>query len=122
VEGRIKPRAGHPAPGSADVCFLSAGPLAEVVARLSDAGVPIELGPVERAGAAGRLSSVYIRDPDGNLVEVSEVTAASAGASRGTCMDDHPPSALDLGANAAILRRRFETERGDHRNGCHREP
>jgi catechol 2,3-dioxygenase-like lactoylglutathione lyase family enzyme len=68
----IAPHAHRPTPGSADVCFLVDGTLANVVAALTAVGIPIELGPVERTGAQGPLHSVYVRDPDGNLVELSE--------------------------------------------------
>ena len=58
-------------PGSADLCFITAVPPDEVVGHLHDNGVPIVQGPVERAGALGPILSVYCRDPDGNLVEIS---------------------------------------------------
>ncbi|MER8882721.1 VOC family protein [Mesorhizobium sp. M0816] len=60
------------APGSGDFCLIAARPLAEICANLAANGVVIEVGPVERAGARGAIMSVYFRDPDGNLVEVSE--------------------------------------------------
>ncbi len=66
------PRAQHPVPGSADLCLIAAVPLAEVVAHLRDCGVEIIEGPVERSGALGSMLSVYFRDPDLNLIEVSE--------------------------------------------------
>jgi catechol 2,3-dioxygenase-like lactoylglutathione lyase family enzyme len=65
------PRAAHPTPGSGDFCLISDVPLAAVQARLAAADVPIELGPVERPGALGPMQSIYFRDPDQNLVEVS---------------------------------------------------
>jgi len=65
------PHAARPVPGSADLCFLVDGSLAEVARVLAEAGVAIELGPVERTGAVGALESLYLRDPDGNLVELS---------------------------------------------------
>ncbi len=58
-------------PGTADLCFIVSTPLAEVEAALRAAGVAIELGPVERAGAIGPIRSLYCRDPDGNLIELS---------------------------------------------------
>ncbi|MEE8189884.1 MAG: VOC family protein, partial [Kiloniellales bacterium] len=60
-----------PRPGSADLCFIAETPLEAVAAHLEACGVAIEMGPVERTGAAGTLRSVYCRDPDGNLIEVS---------------------------------------------------
>ena len=60
-----------PRPGSADLCFIAETPLAEVTKHLKACGVAIERGPVERTGAEGTLRSVYCRDPDGNLIEVS---------------------------------------------------
>jgi catechol 2,3-dioxygenase-like lactoylglutathione lyase family enzyme len=68
----IAPHAREPTPGSADLCLLIDGRLSDLEAALADAGVPIELGPVERTGAQGPIRSLYLRDPDGNLVELSE--------------------------------------------------
>lgn len=65
------PHAARPQTGSADLCFLCELPLAEVVARLQHCGVAIEMGPVQRTGATGAILSVYCRDPDGNLIELS---------------------------------------------------
>jgi catechol 2,3-dioxygenase-like lactoylglutathione lyase family enzyme len=67
----FEPKARHPVPGSADLCLIAAGPLEQVIAELAVHGVPIEVGPVERAGATGPILSVYFRDPDQNLIEVS---------------------------------------------------
>lgn len=67
----IEPHAVAPTPGSADLCFIVDRTLAEVERTLTDAGVPIELGPVDRTGSSGPIRSVYVRDPDGNLVELS---------------------------------------------------
>lgn len=58
-------------PGSADICLINEESIAQVVETFQRAGVTIDEGPVQRRGALGPLSSVYIRDPDGNLVEVS---------------------------------------------------
>ena len=63
--------ADRPTPGSADLCFIASTPLAEVTAHLEDCGVAIVAGPGPRAGAIGTIQSVYIRDPDRNLVEIS---------------------------------------------------
>lgn len=67
----FEPKARTPVPGSADVCFITATPLDEVQAHLAAHGVAVEEGPVPRTGAVGPITSVYIRDPDGNLVEIS---------------------------------------------------
>jgi len=61
-----------PTPGSLDLCFLAAIPLDEVITRLGAHGIPIEEGPIERTGARFAIRSVYVRDPDGNLIEISE--------------------------------------------------
>lgn len=68
-EAGIKAR--HPTPGSLDLCFLAACTLEEVIARLRAHGVALELEPSIRTGARFALRSVYVRDPDGNLVEIS---------------------------------------------------
>jgi catechol 2,3-dioxygenase-like lactoylglutathione lyase family enzyme len=66
------PHAQAPVPGSEDFCVLIEGPLDAVERELHAAGIAVELGPIERTGATGPLRSVYVRDPDGNLVELSE--------------------------------------------------
>ena len=66
------PRAHVAAPGTLDLCFIAAVPLDEVIAKLKSAQVPILEGPVMKTGATGRIRSVYVRDPDLNLVEISE--------------------------------------------------
>jgi len=63
--------ADHEAAGSDDLCFLTAASPAEVVAHLTACGVAIEEGPVAKQGARGVLQSVYCRDPDGSLIEIS---------------------------------------------------
>ncbi|MFD7284432.1 VOC family protein [Streptomyces sp. NPDC059863] len=67
----FEPKAERPTPGSADLCFVVADPLERVIAELAARGVPVEEGPVERTGALGAFVSVYVRDPDGNLIELS---------------------------------------------------
>ena len=69
------PRAHVAAPGTLDLCFIAAVPLEAVIAKLKAAHVPILEGPVMKTGATGRIRSVYVRDPDLNLVEISEPAA-----------------------------------------------
>ena len=71
VGAEFQPHAVRPVAGSGDLCFLVDGSLDDVEAALADAGVAIELGPVGRAGAVGPIESLYVRDPDGNLIELS---------------------------------------------------
>jgi catechol 2,3-dioxygenase-like lactoylglutathione lyase family enzyme len=59
------------APGSDDLCFITAVGPEHVVHHLGECGVKVETGPVERTGALGLMQSVYCRDPDGNLIEIS---------------------------------------------------
>ena len=67
----FEPKAASPTPGSADLCLIADDALEVVVAELAASGIPIEEGPVQRTGARGPITSVYIRDPDGNLIELS---------------------------------------------------
>ncbi|MFM1654655.1 VOC family protein [Brevibacillus sp. B_LB10_24] len=68
----FEPKAKQPTPGSADLCFISDGMKAEeILAHLHKHQVPVEEGPVRRTGALGPIQSVYIRDPDQNLIEIS---------------------------------------------------
>ena len=68
----IAPHAAHPTRGSADLCFLVADDLDQVARSLARIGIAVELGPVPRTGATSPLVSLYLRDPDGNLVELSQ--------------------------------------------------
>ncbi|MGI8771294.1 MAG: VOC family protein [Acidobacteriaceae bacterium] len=65
------PKAAHPTPGSCDLCFITTTPLDDVTSYLTELRVHVEEGPVERTGAAGKLRSIYLRDPDKNLIEIS---------------------------------------------------
>jgi catechol 2,3-dioxygenase-like lactoylglutathione lyase family enzyme len=69
----FEPKAHMPTPGSLDLCFIASVPLKDVVARLQEKQVPIIEGPVMRTGATSRIRSVYVRDPDLNLIEISEL-------------------------------------------------
>jgi len=66
------PRARRPTPGAGDFCLITERDLLKVRSHLEACGVTIEVGPVKRTGAQGTMTSLYFRDPDGNLVEVSE--------------------------------------------------
>ncbi|MBA1272688.1 VOC family protein [Stutzerimonas azotifigens] len=68
----FEPKAERPMPGSADLCFIVATPLEEVIANLERQGVALVEGPVQRTGATGPIRSVYVRDPDQNLIELSQ--------------------------------------------------
>ncbi len=67
----FEPKARNATPGSADLCFVTEHPLDDWVAHLSTAGVAVLDGPVARSGAMGPITSLYLRDPDGNLIELS---------------------------------------------------
>jgi catechol 2,3-dioxygenase-like lactoylglutathione lyase family enzyme len=66
------PKAGSPQPGAGDFCLVSGESIQNVIRHLEEEGVTIEVGPVPKQGAIGPMTSVYIRDPDENLVEISE--------------------------------------------------
>ena len=71
----FEPKAHLPVPGALDLCFIADRPLDDVIAALNAAGATIIDGPVERTGATSRIRSVYMRDPDLNLIEISELMA-----------------------------------------------
>lgn len=73
VGSGIEPRAYAPAPGAIDLCLISPTPLAQVMEHLKAQRVAIEKGPIKRNGATGLITSIYIRDPDKNLIEVSNL-------------------------------------------------
>ncbi|XP_017279609.1 glyoxalase domain-containing protein 5 [Kryptolebias marmoratus] len=74
----FEPKAKHPTAGSADLCLITKTPLSSVAAHLKVCGVEIEEGPIERTGAVGPITSLYFRDPDNNLIEVSNYSQSTA--------------------------------------------
>ncbi|WP_347876920.1 VOC family protein [Paenibacillus rhizosphaerae] len=68
----FEPKAKTPMPGTADLCFITDDPIPDVIRHLEYCNVMIEEGPVLRTGALGSITSVYLRDPDGNLIEISK--------------------------------------------------
>ncbi|MCW5658483.1 MAG: VOC family protein [Burkholderiaceae bacterium] len=76
VGREFEPKAARPTPGSADLCLIAAVPMAEVLSHLLECSVSILEGPVARTGAIGPIMSVYFRDPDLNLIEVSTYAEA----------------------------------------------
>jgi catechol 2,3-dioxygenase-like lactoylglutathione lyase family enzyme len=71
VGREFEPKADRPTPGSSDFCLITKEDLGTLAARLASLGIAIEEGPVARTGARGSITSLYLRDPDGNLVEVA---------------------------------------------------
>jgi catechol 2,3-dioxygenase-like lactoylglutathione lyase family enzyme len=74
IKGKeFEPKADLPTPGSLDLCFIADRPLKDVIAKLKQEHWPIIEGPVIRTGATSQINSVYLRDPDHNLIEISEI-------------------------------------------------
>lgn len=74
IKGKeFEPKANLPTPGSLDLCFIADRPLNEVIAKLKKEEWPIIEGPVLRTGATSKINSIYLRDPDKNLIEISEI-------------------------------------------------
>ncbi len=76
IKGKeFEPKADKPTPGSLDLCFIADRPLNDVIQKLKKEQWPIIEGPVIRTGATAKINSIYIRDPDFNLIEISEMLA-----------------------------------------------
>lgn len=71
----FEPKAAHPLPGAIDLCLVTTWPLERLLAHLAAEGVAVEEGPVRRTGALGPIESVYVRDPDRNLIEIGRYLA-----------------------------------------------
>ena len=67
----VNPKAYRPTPGSADLCFITLATVSQIMEHFNRLGIEIIEGPVKRTGALGPMESVYLRDPDGNLIEIS---------------------------------------------------
>lgn len=67
----FEPKTKHPTPGSADLCFIIKSPLEEAIQHIKNLGIPVLAGPLSRSGAAGPITSIYLRDPDQNLIEIA---------------------------------------------------
>jgi catechol 2,3-dioxygenase-like lactoylglutathione lyase family enzyme len=72
----FEPKARRPTPGAADFCLVATKPLEDIIAHLGTQSVAIEVRPVARTGARGRMTSIYFRDPDGNLIEMAATPSA----------------------------------------------
>ena len=77
----FEPKALRPTPGAGDLCFLTDTPLDTYLEHLATQEIPVELGPVPRVGAHGALRSIYLRDPDNNLIEIANRVTEGAGSS-----------------------------------------
>ena len=78
----FEPKAMSPTPGSGDFCLITQTPLEDVIVHIRSCGIEIVEGPVHKTGAMGLIESVYLRDPDGNLVEVSNYVGCEPGRAR----------------------------------------
>jgi catechol 2,3-dioxygenase-like lactoylglutathione lyase family enzyme len=70
----FEPKAKSPMSGSGDFCLITDVPIVEVIDHFNNCGIPVEVGPVQKTGAVGKLTSVYVRDPDENLIEIANMS------------------------------------------------
>jgi Glyoxalase/Bleomycin resistance protein/Dioxygenase superfamily len=110
----FEPTAARPTPGALDLCFLAQGPLDAVVRRIEAAGIAIEAGPVPRTGATGPIRSVYVRDPDGNLIEIAEDARAPAAGGLDPRRRGAAPERLARDTASAARRVVWTAERAQH--------
>jgi len=73
----FEPKAAKPTPGSANLCFIATLSIKEIILWFKEQNIPLVEGPVERTGAKGKILSIYIRDPDNNLIKISNYTQAN---------------------------------------------
>ncbi|HEX5496856.1 MAG TPA: VOC family protein [Mycobacteriales bacterium] len=91
----FEPRAALATPGSADLCFLVDSTPEQVLARLAELEVPVEHGPVDKVGATGPIRSVYVRDPDGNLIELATPAVSARPGGAGAAGRDDVKGGID---------------------------
>jgi catechol 2,3-dioxygenase-like lactoylglutathione lyase family enzyme len=105
----MKPHAQNPTVGSADLCFISDTPLPAVMEHLRPFGVKIVEGPVEHTGAAGKIRSIYFRDPDNNLIEVGEYAEQKSAATdkKSSALVPPPPLPPEAALSAPDIGMRF---------------
>lgn len=113
--GDVEPKAALSTPGSADLCFVVDDEPDAIVSQLTELEIPVAVGPVKRAGAVGPVTSVYVRDPDGNLVELATYQPVSRPAVNGSARSDEEEDG-DLAAEADDEDEVVDTGTGDRLN------
>lgn len=105
----FEPKAKHPVPGSADLCFITSVPLEQIESHILACGIEIVEGPVQRTGAMGPIISVYVRDPDENLIEISNVRTSEH--------EQHPPADRNVAEMIHFFKEREPGIMGEQRLG-----